>query len=84
MNELSPGHMKRVNIFAAILLGALLLLNVLSFININQRFISYLSSSIQQQVNLCGTYMETELESFENDLNRLLFDYQFSSFFDDH
>ena len=83
MNEFSKGPMKRVNTFAAILLGALLLLNVFSFININRRFVSYLSSSIQQQVNLCGTYMETELEEFENDLNRLLFDYQFSSFFDD-
>lgn len=32
---------------------------------------------------LCGNYMETELESFESDLNKLLFEYQFSSIFKD-
>jgi len=76
--------MKKESILAAILLGALLLLNVFSFININKRFVSFLSSSIEQQVMLCGTYMESQLESFENDLNRLLFEYEFSYIFSDN
>jgi signal transduction histidine kinase/CheY-like chemotaxis protein len=75
--------MKRVNTIAAFILAALLLMNVFSFLNINRRFISFLSTSIEKQVNLCGTYMEGELEEFESDLNRLLFDYQFSSIFND-
>ncbi len=75
--------MKRANILALICLLLLLLLNVLSFLNINQRFISFLNSSLEQQVNLCGEYMENQLSGFQNDMGKLLFDYNFSNIFED-
>jgi signal transduction histidine kinase/CheY-like chemotaxis protein len=75
--------MKRANITAGILLSFLLLMTIFSFLNINQRFISFLNSSLEQQTTICGSYMESQLESFENDLNKLLFDYQFSDIFKD-
>ena len=75
--------MKRVNLFAFVCLITLLLLNVFSFVNINQRFISFLNSSLEQQTNLCGEYMENQLSGFQNDMGRLLYDYNFSNIFND-
>jgi len=75
--------MNRVNTFTVILLAVLLLMNVLSFLNINQRFISFLNSSLEQQTSLCGKYMEEQLLDFENDLNKLLYTYHFSAIFSD-
>jgi signal transduction histidine kinase/CheY-like chemotaxis protein len=75
--------MNRVNIFALVCLLLLVLLNVFSFVNINQRFISFLNSSLEQQTNLCGEYMENQLSGFENDMGRLLYDYNFSNIFND-
>lgn len=74
--------MKNANITAAIILGILLLMNVFSFVNINQRFITFLNSSLEQQTTLCGSYMESTLEDFESDLNKLLFENDFSSIFE--
>lgn len=75
--------MKRVTLLTSLTLVLIVALNVFSFININQRFISFLNSSLVQETTLCGEYMERQLEGFENDLNRLLFDYQFSDIFKD-
>jgi len=75
--------MKRANLTAFILLGFLLVMNVFSFININSRFISFLHSSLHQEVSICGEYMEEQLGSFESDLNGLLYDYNFADIFDD-
>lgn len=64
-----------------VLLAFILLLSAFSFFNINQRFISFLHSSLEQQTNVCGARMEEELQEFESDLNRLLFQYNFSEIF---
>jgi signal transduction histidine kinase/DNA-binding response OmpR family regulator len=58
-----------------------MLLNVFSFLNINQRFISFLNSSLEQQTTLCGEYMENQLTGFQNDIGKLLYDYNFSNVF---
>jgi len=63
------------------LLAFILLLTAFSFFNINQRFISLLHSSLEQQTIVCGSRMEEELQEFESDLNRLLFQYNFSEIF---
>ncbi|MCF8345562.1 MAG: response regulator [Bacteroidales bacterium] len=75
--------MKNVSILVSLCLALIIALNVFSFVNINQRFISFLNSSLEQQTTLCGNYMETQIENFENDLNRLLYDYHFSDIFKD-
>jgi signal transduction histidine kinase/CheY-like chemotaxis protein len=75
--------MKQVNTFASICLVFLMLLNVFSFLNINQRFISFLNSSLEQQTTLCGEYMEKQLTGFQNDIGKLLYDYNFSNIFKD-
>jgi PAS domain S-box-containing protein len=38
---------------------------------------------LEEQVYLAGTYMENTINQFESDLNRLLYDYQFATFFRD-
>lgn len=76
--------MRRANITAALFLGVILFLTIFSFLNINRRFISFLNSSLEQQATLCGNFMEAELSSFESDMNKLLFDYNFSAFFNDN
>lgn len=58
-----------------------MLLSIFSIFNINQRFISFLNSNMEQQITICGSHMEEELQKFENDLNRLLFQYHFSEIF---
>ncbi|MEX0983149.1 MAG: response regulator [Bacteroidales bacterium] len=75
--------MRKVNTFASICLVFLILLNVFSFININERFISFLNSSLEQQTRLCGQYMEEQLHGFQNDMNKLLYEYNFSNIFKD-
>ncbi len=75
--------MKRVSIIAVVFLVILLSMNIFSFLNINNRFVNFLNSSLQQQTNLCGNYMEKTLVEFESDLNRLLFEYHFSAIFND-
>ncbi len=60
-----------------------MLLSIFSVFNINQRFISFLNSNMEQQIRICGSHMEKELQKFENDLNRLLFQYHFSEIFTD-
>jgi signal transduction histidine kinase/CheY-like chemotaxis protein len=75
--------MKRVSTIAAIFLVILLVMNVSSFVSINKRFINFLNSSLEQQTQLCGSYMEKTLIDFESDLNRLLFEYKFSTIFKD-
>ncbi len=76
--------MKRVSTIAAIFLLFLVLLNIFSFLSINNRFVNFLNSSLAQQTNLCGNYMENTLIDFESDLNRLPFEYQFSIIFKDN
>ncbi len=75
--------MKNVSILVSLCLALIIALNVFSFLNINQRFISFLNASLEQQTTLCGNYMETQLENFENDLNKLLYEYHFSDIFKD-
>ncbi len=75
--------MRRVNTFIFIPLILLTLLSIFSIFNINQRFISFLNSNMEQQITICGSHMEKELQKFENDLNRLLFQYHFSEIFTD-
>ncbi|MCF8224711.1 MAG: response regulator [Bacteroidales bacterium] len=75
--------MKKTILFSVSLVAFLLSLNVFSFLNVNSRFISFLNSSIEQQAVLCGIRMEEELDAFENDLNKLLFNYNFSMIFKD-
>ncbi len=75
--------MRKVNLFASICLVFLILLNVFSFVNINERFISFLNSSLEQQTRLCGEYMEKQLHGFQNDMNKLLYEYNFSRIFKD-
>lgn len=75
--------MKRVSTIAAIFLAILLVMNISSFVSINKRFVDFLNSSLEQQTQLCGSYMENTLVDFESDLNRLLFEYKFSTIFRD-
>jgi signal transduction histidine kinase/CheY-like chemotaxis protein len=58
-----------------------MLLSAFSFFNINQRFISFLNTNLEQQTIACGERMEEELQKFENDLNKLLYQYRFSEIF---
>ncbi|MEX2369598.1 MAG: response regulator [Bacteroidales bacterium] len=75
--------MKKINTLTVILLVVLLILNILSLLNIHQKFISFLNSSLEQNTNMCGTYVDKHLSTFENDLNKLLYDYNFSLIFKD-
>ena len=75
--------MKKESIIALTFLLFLLLLNVFSFLNINNRFVGFLNSTLESQTNLCGEYMEKKLTAFESDLNKLLFEYEFGRIFKD-
>ena len=76
--------MKKVNLFTIIFLIILVTLNVFSFFNVNTRFISFLNNSLVQQTSTCGNYMESQLNQFENDLNKLMFEYDFRMIFRDN
>src|SRR6056297_533090 len=75
--------MKKESLIALAFLLFLLLLNVFSFLNINNRFVGFLNSTLERQTNLCGEYMENKLTAFESDLNKLLFEYEFGRIFKD-
>jgi len=73
--------MKRVSIITAVSLILILVLNIFTFINADNRYIRFLNNNLTDQTVRCGNYMEKTLESFDNDLNKLLFDYHFESIF---
>jgi len=75
--------MKRVTILAAVSLSLILILNLLTFINADRRYIRFLNNNLTDQVTRCGEYMENTLNSFDSDLNELLFKYHFENIFSD-
>lgn len=62
--------MIRNNIIAGTILLAVLLLNGLAILRVNQRYTEYRNQSLLSQSRLCGEHMETKLLQFSSDINQ--------------
>ena len=71
------------NIISLLILLVILLLNGLSFLNINRRYVSFLNETLMSQSQLCGEYMENTLLQFSSDINKELGKYTYSEIFGD-
>ncbi|HDR68755.1 MAG TPA: hypothetical protein ENN61_06845, partial [Bacteroidaceae bacterium] len=67
---------------AAISLFLILLLNVIVIYSINQRFVNFLNTTLNNHSQLGGDYMESTLLQFDSDVNAELSKYDYSKIFD--
>lgn len=65
------------------ILGVILLLNGLTIVNINKRYITYLNETLMSQSRMCGEHMENTLLQFSSDINKELDKYTYSEIFGD-
>jgi len=62
--------MIRNNIIAVTILLAVLVLNGLAILRVNQRYTEYRNQTLLSQSRLCGEHMETTLLQFSSDINQ--------------
>jgi len=75
--------MLRNNLISALILGIILVLNGLTIINVNKRYVSFLNETLMSQSQMCGEHMENTLLQFSSDINQELDKYTYSEIFGD-
>jgi signal transduction histidine kinase/CheY-like chemotaxis protein len=75
--------MIRSNLISGIILFVILALNGITIVSINNRYVEFLKTTLIQQSELCGEYMETTLLQFSSDINHELNMYKYSEIFGD-
>jgi signal transduction histidine kinase/CheY-like chemotaxis protein len=75
--------MVRSKIIAGLILFGVLVLNGITILRTNHRYIQYLNETLLSQSQLCGEQMETTLLQFSSDINQELNMYNYSEIFND-
>ena len=75
--------MIRNNVISGLILFVILALNGITIININKRYVSFLTETLLMQAQQCGEHMENTLLLFSSDINKELDKYTYSEIFGD-